>query len=333
MSAAVEVEHLSFAYAEGGRPAVADVSLTLAPGEVLAVVGPSGSGKSSLLRLVAGLLRPSAGAVLIGGVDMAQVSPERRPVGMVFQGYALFPHLSVAANIGFGLAVRKTRRQDRERLVDEVAARLGLSALLDRRPDELSGGERQRVALARALLRDPVVFCLDEPLSALDPVLRTAARRDLDTVLRADDRCALHVTHDQVEAMTLGDRVAVLREGRLEQVGTPREIYERPASTFVASFVGSHPMSLLSPAAARVRAAPEVATVGVRAEHVAVTAGEDALVVGVDDLGHEQVATLDLDGTVLRARLPDPTSVRRGDRVGFTVLAHTGFDAEGSRLP
>jgi ABC-type sugar transport system ATPase subunit len=329
---AAEVERLSFAYAGDGRSAVSDLSLAVAPGEVLAVVGPSGSGKSTLLRLVAGLLEPTSGTVRVGGRDLAGASPESRPVGMVFQGFALFPHLSVAANIGFGLAVRRTPRAERDARVAEVAERLGLTALLRRRPDQLSGGERQRVALARALLRDPVVFCLDEPLSALDPVLRVAARRDLDAVLREDGRCGLHVTHDQVEAMTLGDRVAVLNNGVLEQVGTPREIYERPATTFVASFVGSHPMSLLTPAAARVSTRPEVATVGVRAEHVVVSSGTDALVLDVDDLGHERIAALDLDGSTLRARLPVESTVRRGDRVAVVVQEHTSFDADGRRL-
>jgi ABC-type sugar transport system ATPase subunit len=332
MTAALEVERLSFAYAGGGRSAVSDLSLAVAPGEVLAVVGPSGSGKSTFLRLVAGLLEPTSGTVKVSGRDLAGSSPESRPVGMVFQGFALFPHLSVAANIGFGLAVRKTPRAERDAKVAEVAGRFGLTDLLRRRPDQLSGGERQRVALARALLRDPVVFCLDEPLSALDPVLRAAARRDLDSVLREDGRCGLHVTHDQVEAMTLGDRVAVIDKGVLEQVGTPRELYERPATTFVASFVGSHPMSLLPPAAARVSAPPEVATIGVRAEHVVVSPGTDAVVVGIDDLGHERIASLDLGGSALRARLPAESTVRRGDRVGVAVREHTCFDADGRRL-
>ena len=332
MSSAVAVERLSFAYAGGSRSAVSDVSLTVAPGEVLAVVGPSGSGKSTLLRIVAGLLAPDSGTVHLGGTDVTAVSPERRPVGMVFQGFALFPHLSVAANIGFGLAVRRTARADRDLLVRRVADRLGLGTLLDRRPEQLSGGERQRVALARALLRDPVVFCLDEPLSALDPVLRASARRDLDTVLREDGRCALHVTHDQAEAMTLGDRVALLRDGSVEQVGTPRELYERPATTFVASFVGTHPMALLPPSVARVPVPQGAVVIGARAEHVTVVQGEDALVVTVDDLGHERIAELDVDGETLRARLPASSEVRRGDRVGFVVQEHTCFDADGRRL-
>jgi len=333
VTAGLAVEALSFAYGPDSRPALEDVSLAVAPGEVLAVVGPSGSGKSTLLRLVAGLLSPVSGTVHLGGQDVTRTSPERRPVGMVFQGFALFPHLSVAANIGFGLTVRRTPRAEREQRVTEVADRLGIGHLLQRRPGQLSGGERQRVALARALLREPVAFLLDEPLSALDPVLRTAARRDLDDVLRADGRCALHVTHDQVEAMTLGDRVALLRDGRLEQVGTPRELYDEPATTYVATFVGTHPMSLLAPAEARVDVPAGVTTVGVRAEHVLLAPGEDADVVAVEDLGHERVAELSLPtGTRLRVRV-DREDLRRGDRTGFVVQRHTAFDAGGARVP
>jgi ABC-type sugar transport system ATPase subunit len=332
MTTSVAVERLSFAYAGGGRSAVSEVSLAVAPGEVLAVVGPSGSGKSTLLRLVAGLLTPTSGSVALAGKDMTRVSPEMRPVGMVFQGFALFPHLSVAANIGFGLAVRRVSRAVREQQVRDVAAKLGLAPLLDRRPDQLSGGERQRVALARALLRDPVVFCLDEPLSALDPVLRTAARRDLDAVLREEGRCALHVTHDQAEAMTLGDRVVVLKDGQVEQVGTPRALYDLPATTFVASFVGTHPMSLLPPQLAGVTAPQGVSTVGVRAEHVTVEPGGTAEVTSVDDLGHERIATLDVGGGLLRAQLAPASTVRRGDRVAFAVREWTGFDASGVRV-
>ena len=335
MTHGLAVEGLSFSYEEGGRPALAELALDVEPGEVLAVVGPSGSGKSTLLRLVAGLLSPTAGTIRLGGRDVTRLSPEQRPVGMVFQGFALFPPLTVAAHIGFGLAVRRTPRGQRADLVTDVAERLGIGHLLARRPAQLSGGERQRVALARALLREPVAFLLDEPLSALDPVLRTAARRDLDDLLRAEGRCALHVTHDQVEAMTLGDRVALLRDGRLEQVGTPRELYDRPATTYVATFVGTHAMSLLTPQQARVAVPDRVTTVGVRAEHVGLLAGDDGTVVSVEDLGHERIAELALAGTDdrLRVRLPEGSQLGRGDRTGFVVQAHTGFDADGRRVP
>jgi ABC-type sugar transport system ATPase subunit len=176
------------------------------------------------------------------------------------------------------------------------------------------------------------VFCLDEPLSALDPVLRTAARRDLDALLRDEGRCAMHVTHDQAEAMTLGDRVVVLRDGQVQQVGTPRELYDRPATTFVASFLGTHPMSLLPPGLVGVRAPSAVATVGVRAEHVTVEPGGSFHVASVDDLGHERIATLEVEAFLLRAQLPLSSPVTRGDRVAFAVREWTGFDAAGVRV-
>ena len=289
------------------------MDLAVEPGQVLAVVGPSGSGKTTLLRLVCGLVRPTEGAVHIGGQDQARVAPERRPVAMVFQGFALFPHLSVRDNIGFGLRVRKVAKAERQDRVEQAAASLGLTPLLDRLPAEVSGGERQRVSLARALVRDPAVFCLDEPLSALDPLLRADARRDLAGLLRADGRCAVFVTHDQSEALTLGDRVAVLRDGRLEQVGSPRELYDEPATPFVASFVGSPAMSLLE---------RDGSVVGVRPEHVHLTAGADATVAAVEDHGHEAHVLLDVEGGRLVARTAVGAAPRAGDRVGLR-LEHT----------
>ncbi len=327
MSQGISVSGLSFSYE--GPPTLSEVELAVDPGDILAVVGPSGSGKSTLLRLVSGLLRPTSGTVHVGGQDVTELAPEARPVAMVFQGFGLFPHLDVAANIAFGLRARRVPKAQRGPRVDDVAARLGLSDLLHRRPGELSGGERQRVALARALLRDPIAFCLDEPLSSLDPVLRTTARRELDELLRADGRCALYVTHDQSEAMTLGDRVAVLRDGKVEQVGTPRELYESPATTFVATFMGSPPMSLLPPGIAGLPVQQGISTFGVHAEHVRIGAGDDADVLAIDDLGHERIAELSLAGHALTARLPSGSEVRRGDRVGVSLLQWRGFDDEG----
>ena len=296
-----------------GDWALRDVSLQVEPGQVLAVVGPSGSGKTTLLRLVSGLLEPDEGSVAIGGAPMAGVAPERRPVAMVVQGFALFPHLNVRDNIAFGLRVRRVARAEREVRVVEAAGRLGLSELLDRLPPALSGGERQRVALARALVRDPAVFCLDEPLSALDPLLRTDARRELAELLRADGRCAVFVTHDQAEAMTLGDRVAVLRAGRLEQVATPRELYDAPATPFVASFVGTPPMSLLQDSLLG------TGTRGVRPEHVTLTPGDGATVRAVEDHGHEVHVVLDVDGGRLLARVGVLDAPVVGSRVAVRI--------------
>ncbi len=341
MTSGLHLESVSFRYPRSPQPAVRDVDLVVAPGEVLAVVGPSGSGKSTLLRLLCGLLEPSAGRVSIAGQDMSGVPPERRPVAMVFQGFALFPHLTVRDNIGFGMRVRRVPRVERERRVAESAAALRLDGLLDRLPSQLSGGERQRTALARSLVRDPVVFCLDEPLSSLDPILRAAARRELADLLRADGRCAVYVTHDQAEAMTAGDRVAVLRDGALEQVASVRDLYERPATTFVASFVGTPPMSLLpadlpgSPVSA-VFAAPPGATLGVRAEDVRL----DPLapvhgVTAVEDVGNELHVVLDIAGSPLVARVPPGVRVAPGDQIGVRVAperVHV-FDAAGHAVP
>ena len=228
MSAPLDVEGVSRRF--GGVEALREISLSVEPGELVAVLGASGSGKSTLLRAIAGLEPPDAGRVLIDGVDQARVEPSRRGVAMVFQSFALFPHLSVERNIGFGLRARSEPRAVIEARVRETAAALGLSDKLDRRPGELSGGERQRVALARALAARPRVLLLDEPLSNLDAQLRVSTRAEIRRVQAETGVTTLHVTHDQGEALALGHRVAVLREGRVEQVGTPDEVWEHPAS-------------------------------------------------------------------------------------------------------
>jgi multiple sugar transport system ATP-binding protein len=229
----------------GGVEALRELSLAVAPGELVAVLGASGSGKSTLLRTIAGLEQPDAGRVLIDGADQARVEPSRRGVAMVFQSFALFGHLSVERNIGFGLRARGEDREVVAARVRKTAAALGLDGLLDRRPGELSGGERQRVALARALAARPRVLLLDEPLSNLDAQLRVSTRGEIRRVQEQTGVTTLHVTHDQGEALALGHRVAVLRGGRVEQVGTPDEVWERPANTWVARFIGTPPMNLL----------------------------------------------------------------------------------------
>ena len=292
---------------------------------MLAVVGPSGSGKTTLLRLVTGLLTPTSGTVSIDGTDVTRTAPERRPVAMVFQGFALLPHLTVRGNVAFGPSVRREPKATAARRVSEAAESLGLTPLLDRYPGELSGGERQRVALARALVRDPAVFCLDEPLSSLDPQLRTDARRLLAPLLRDERRCAVYVTHDQAEAMTMGDRVAVLRDGRLEQVATPRELYDAPATTFVASFVGSPPMSLLPVA--------EGGWVGVRPEDVRLVPGDDGTIVDVEDLGHERHVAVDLPGRGrVVARLGAGPHPPLGTPTGVELGATRRFGSDGKAL-
>jgi multiple sugar transport system ATP-binding protein len=229
----------------GGQVAVADVDVRIDDGERFVLVGPSGSGKSTVLRIIAGLSHPDSGRVLIGGRDVTEVPPERRDLAMVFQSYALYPHKTVRDNLAFGLRVRHVPRQEVDTRVHSAAKMLGISALLDRKPAQLSGGEQQRVALGRAIVRHPQAFLFDEPLSNLDPQLRGETRAEL---IRLHDRLhatMVYVTHDQEEAMTLGERIAVLRAGVIEQVDTPSELYQRPSNTFVGRFIGSPPMNLL----------------------------------------------------------------------------------------
>jgi sn-glycerol 3-phosphate transport system ATP-binding protein len=244
MSSEVELIHVRKEFA-GGAVAVEDLSLTIASGEVLVLVGPSGCGKSTALRMIAGLEKPTAGAIVIGGVDVSGLGPRERDLAMVFQNYALYPHLNVFRNIAFPLKERRVARAEIEQRVRQVADMLELGELLRRKPGQLSGGQRQRVAMARALVREPRAFLLDEPLSNLDAKLRAQVRGELKALLGRIGVTSLYVTHDQVEAMTLGDRIAVLDRGRLQQLGTPDDVFDRPANLFVAAFMGSPPMNLL----------------------------------------------------------------------------------------
>ena len=229
-----------------GHAAVDGVDLQVADGEFLVLVGPSGCGKSTLLRLVAGLETPDAGRILIGSADVTGVPPQSRDLAMVFQSYALYPHMTVRENLAYGLRVRGTGRDEIARRIGAVADALEIGPVLDRRPAQLSGGQRQRVALGRAMVREPQAFLLDEPLSNLDPALRLQARAELLRLQRRLRATIVYVTHDQEEAMTLGSRVAVMRAGRIEQVAPPLELYRAPVNTFVAGFIGTPPMNLLA---------------------------------------------------------------------------------------
>ena len=228
------------------RPAVDALDLHVDDGELMVLVGPSGSGKTTALRMLAGLEEVDAGAVLIGGRDVTDVPPKQRDVSMVFQNYALYPYLTVAANIGFPLRIAGVRKAVREARVREIAKLLGLEEYLERKPAQLSGGQRQRVAMGRAIVRVPSVFLMDEPLSNLDAKLRVQMRADIASLQADFGVTTVYVTHDQAEAMTLGHRVAVLKDGLLQQCADPRTLYERPANTFVAGFVGSPSMNLLT---------------------------------------------------------------------------------------
>jgi multiple sugar transport system ATP-binding protein len=228
-----------------GYVAVRDLSLTIDDGEFMVLVGPSGCGKTTLLRLIAGLEQVTAGQIEIDGQDVTDRPPRRRDVAMVFQSYALYPHMNVRQNLGYGLKVRRTPKADARKRVEEVAALLGLSELLDRKPGQLSGGQRQRVAMGRAIVREPRAFLMDEPLSNLDAKLRVGMRASLSELHARLGVTTVYVTHDQVEAMTLGQRVAVMRDGRILQVDRPQRLYEEPQDLFVAAFIGSPAMNLV----------------------------------------------------------------------------------------
>lgn len=229
----------------GGFAALTDISLDVADGEFIVLVGPSGCGKSTLLRSIAGLERISSGDIVLGGRHLAHVPTRDRNVAMVFQSYALFPHLTVAENIGFGLKIRKTDKATADSKISHTADLLGLGALTGRYPRELSGGQRQRVAMGRAIVRDPEVFLFDEPLSNLDAKLRVQMRTEIKALRQRLGITSVYVTHDQDEAMTLADRIVVLNGGRIEQIGTPMELYDQPVNMFVAGFMGSPPMNFI----------------------------------------------------------------------------------------
>jgi len=242
--ATIELERITKAY-DNGFVAVDDVSLSIADGEFMVLVGPSGCGKSTLLRTVAGLEEATAGAVRIDGVDVTDLAPRRRDIAMVFQSYALYPHMSVRENMAYGLKVRRAPKAETRRRVEEVAGMLGLTDLLERKPAQLSGGQRQRVAMGRAIVREPRAFLMDEPLSNLDAKLRVGMRASLAELHARLGVTTIYVTHDQTEAMTLGQRVAVMRDGRIVQVDEPQALYARPRDVFVAAFIGSPSMNLV----------------------------------------------------------------------------------------
>ena len=335
--AQVRLEHISKTFGSGADAvaAVTDVSLDIAHHEFMILLGPSGCGKSTLLRIVAGLEDPTTGDVYIGDRRVNDVAPKERDVAMVFQSYALYPHKTVAANIEFPLKVRGVAKTEREASARRAAEVLGLGDHLKRKPGQLSGGQRQRVALARAIVRNPAVFLMDEPLSNLDAKLRGDTRAELVDLHRRLDSTFIYVTHDQVEAMTMGTRVAVLSDGRLQQLGTPQEVYERPATAFVAQFIGTPPMNLLPPGLL----GSDHVRVGIRPEHLELRAGGrlQATVRQVEHLGHEVLLIADTGGHRVVARL-DPTAFvpAVGDPVAFDAeparLHH--FDAaSGERVP
>src|SRR5689334_18433440 len=264
-----------------GYVAAKELSLAIEDGEFLVLVGPSGSGKSTLLRLIAGLEQPTGGRILIGGDDVTGKPPQQRDIAMVFQGYALYPHMTVRENLAFGLTIRKQPKPTIDQRVRGVADTLGLTTLLERKPAQLSGGQRQRVALGRAIVREPRAFLFDEPLSNLDAQLRVETRAELGRLHRRLGATMVYVTHDQVEAMTLGTRVAVLKDGMLQQIAPPMELYRRPANQFVASFIGSPRMNLIPGRLATDAGAPRVSALGLDLPAARFDGGSRDVILGV----------------------------------------------------
>ena len=331
------------------------IDLTVQDGEMIVIVGASGCGKSTLLRIVAGLERSTGGTVLIDDRDVTALEPAARDIAMVFQNYALYPHMRVFDNMAYGLRIRGLDREDIKRRVQEAADLLGLSELLDRRPRELSGGQRQRVAMGRAIVREPKLFLFDEPLSNLDAKLRVAMRAEIKRLQRRLGVTSLFVTHDQVEAMTLGDRLVVMHEGRAAQIASPMEIFEHPADTYVAGFIGSPSMNFL-PATitedakaatlsdGNIIALPpgqyaahpgQKVTLGIRPEHVSLPGPLRLITDLIEPLGSESVVHGKLaSGEIMALRLPGaPPSAAVLEIAPRTEHLHV-FDAEtGKRLP
>jgi multiple sugar transport system ATP-binding protein len=261
--ATVEFLHIHKTYPDGTR-ALEDLNLKVAEGEMMVLVGPSGCGKSTSLRLLAGLEPVSAGELLIGGERVNERPPQQRDIAMVFQNYALYPHMTVRRNLAFPLQMLKLNRSEIAKRVEKTAQLLGLAELLERRPRQLSGGQRQRVAMGRAIVREPRVFLMDEPLSNLDATLRTRIRAEIADLQKRLGITTIYVTHDQVEAMTLGDRIALLNAGRLQQVGPPQELYEQPANAFVAAFLGNPGMNIFPARLSRASGVPQLESGGWR---------------------------------------------------------------------
>jgi ABC-type sugar transport system ATPase subunit len=329
---AVSFEQVTQRYGE--TVALDALDLQVRAGELLVLVGPSGSGKSTALRILAGLERPVRGRVRIGGRDVTADAPHRRGIAMVFQDYALYPHLTAGENLAFGLRVRREPDGRIRAAVDRVAATLELDGLLDRYPEQLSGGQQQRIALARAMVREPAVYLMDEPLSNLDAQLRVTTRAEIVELQRRLGATTVYVTHDQAEAMTMGSRIAVLAAGRLQQVGSPQQVYDAPVNRFVARFLGSPAMNLVPGGGVLGGGAGTV--VGIRPEDLAVEAGGrlTATVSVVESLGSETVLFANCgDGTRLAVRTGPRAPQRPGDTLCLRVDAERlhVFDADSGR--
>ena len=328
----IAVEGLAKAFA--GQPAVRGVSFTVETGTLTVLLGPSGCGKSTTLRMIAGLEDADAGRISIGGREVTLLPPAERQISMVFQSYALFPHLNVAENIVFGLKVRRVPAAERGARLRRVAELTGLTPFLARKPGQLSGGQRQRVALARAIIAEQPVCLMDEPLSNLDAKLRHEMRVEIRALQQRLGMTMVYVTHDQIEAMTMADRVILMRDGDIEQDGRPEDLYERPATAFAARFIGAPPMTIFEKLGG-----PDGPLIGVRAENIRLepgaASGHHASVTSVEYLGADTVIGADLNGEKLSARISGRAGVKAGDAVGVSWDApheHRFGRADGRRM-
>jgi len=339
--ASVELHNIHKAY--GALTVIHDISLSIEDGEFIALVGPSGCGKSTLLRMIAGLEEITDGDVSIGGQVVNAMTPRERNIAMVFQSYALYPHMTVAENMGFNLKLSGETKQTIEERVNEAARMLDLTKLLDRKPAQLSGGQRQRVAMGRAIVRNPAVFLFDEPLSNLDAKLRVQMRSEIKALHQKVQTTSIYVTHDQIEAMTLADRIVVLNQGRIEQQGTPIELYRKPANLFVAGFIGSPAMNFLDGVVDGVDGAPAVrlkdstsiriagerkvkagqsVKVGLRPEHLSLASGGSPLTgqtLLVEPTGAQTHVLFDLAGDQVTAVVDGEAPVRYGQPLNVSV--------------
>ena len=316
----------------GKTNVVADLNLKIAAGSFTVLVGPSGCGKSTILRMIAGLEEITSGTLTIGGRDVTHAEPKDREIAMVFQSYALYPHMTVAENIGFGMTLARRPKAEIQAAVQQAAEILQLSAYLDRKPKALSGGQRQRVAIGRAITRKPKVFLFDEPLSNLDAALRGQMRVELSELHRKLGATMVYVTHDQVEAMTMADQIVVLQAGRIEQIGAPMQLYNQPATPFVAGFIGSPKMNLLSGEVAK---RYNCDTYGIRPEHIALNKQSGTwrgILRYSEHLGSDTIAHVDVDGLgAITARASGAIQLHPGDQVFLTPEANAEHRFVGGR--
>ncbi|HDI11422.1 MAG TPA: ABC transporter ATP-binding protein [Candidatus Acetothermia bacterium] len=346
MAAEIKLEKVRKTF--GKVVAVKDMDLLVEPGEFLVLLGPSGCGKTTTLRCIAGLERVDHGRVYIGGRDVTELPPSKRGIAMVFQSYAVFPHMTVAQNIGFGLRMRHAPKDEIKKAVLEVAKLLQIDELLDRYPSQLSGGQRQRVAVARAIVMRPEVLLMDEPLSNLDALLRLQMRAELKRLHREVGTTTVYVTHDQIEALSLGDRIAVMREGEIVQLDTPNEVYDKPANVFVGGFIGTPPMNFLRAEVRKADGSVYLAVgdfsvevhgewqeklegmvgkkviLGIRAENIEVRPTPEggalpARVVVSEPLGAQQLLTVQVGGDVLKVATSPDLSIRPGQTIGLVL--------------